>query len=894
LETKLHIGILFLLMLAQAATAQVVPDSLERQDSVPVAPDSIAPARTYTISGDSLDAPVDYLARDSMVYDVVNRRLHLYGNAQVTYTTIKLNAAYIVFDWETNTVTAEGLADSTGQIEGRPQFSEGEQKFNAERLRYNFKTRKGFINHASSQQNDVYVLGEQAKFVGRNLTNDSTRADNIVYSKNAIFTSCDLPEPHYGIRSTKQKVIPDKTVIIGPSNLEIAGIPTPLALPFGFFPITKTARSGVIIPRDYEYDPRYGFGLSNMGYFTPIGEHFDLQVTGDLYFKQRWGLHLASRYKKRYKYNGNFAVDFGSVPEEIEGRILSQKSYSLTWTHSQEATAHPSINFGGRIHLQTGNYQRTFQNDFRSVIDNTLGSNMSFRFNPPGRPWNFAASFDHSQNTQTRRLKITFPTLDFQTQRIFPFRKKVSGADPRWYEKIGINYRASARNRLETVDTLLFSGNILDKLQYGVQQSADADVAFNFLKFFRISPNVRYAETWYFQLLKKEFDPTTTIIPIDTVVNPLDTNDKTIVYDTLYGAQTLDTLSGFKPYRQFSTGVNLNFDVFGTILLKKGWLRGVRHYMKPSFSFNYAPDQRDPRFGYVDYVDTDNRPDFNRQEEYSVFLNNSVFGQPGISSQQMAIGYSIANVLQAKVFSRKDSTVRYFNLLDDVSFNGSYNFAADSFQWSQVNFRLRANLIKNILALNFTATFDPYTSDQSGRRQNVLAWDKYRRPVEFVRAQLPFFNSITVGQLRKLFSRKGDETADVPAGADEEDRPATNDNFWSLFDNFSLSHNITFELLRLRDKDTLRITTNGLQVRGSVQLTKNWKITVENISYDFNARRLVYPSFQFYRDLHCWELGFGWQPERGTYQFFLRVKPGTLGFIEVPYQRRNLGNFGGF
>ncbi len=256
-------------------------------DTIPSASDSIfvpsnPDALSIKYSKDTLDAPVDYNAQDSMIYDIANKKIHLYGAATVKYTTINLQADYIVFDWASNIVTAEGLPDSTGRMSGFPEFSDGDQTFTAKRMKYNFKSQKGIVYDVTTQQNDVYVLGSKSKFVS-GPEKDTTQNNDIVFSEDAIFTTCTHPEPHFGIRSRKQKVIPNKLVIVGASNLEIMGVPTPLWLPFGFFPVASGRRTGLIFPSDYEYSPQLGFGLREIGWFFPLGDHFNLTVTGDIY-----------------------------------------------------------------------------------------------------------------------------------------------------------------------------------------------------------------------------------------------------------------------------------------------------------------------------------------------------------------------------------------------------------------------------------------------------------------------------------------------------------------------------------------------------------------------------------------------------------------------------------
>ncbi len=879
-------------------------------DSLLVQNDSIVPARaTYKVSNDALDAPVEYVADDSMIYDIKHKKIYLYGNASVKYSTIELKADYILLDWSSNIVTAEGQKDSLGNLAGNPVFSDGGESFTAKHIKYNFQTRKGIISDATSIQNDVYVLSSKGKFVAHD-PQDSTHTDDVIYSKDAIFTSCNLEHPHYGIRSNKQKIIPNKTVVVGPSNIEIGGVPTPLWLPFGFFPIASTAQAGVIIPRDYEFDPRYGFGISNIGYFTPIGEHFNLQLTADYYVKNRWGFHARSQYKKRYKYDGTFSFDFGSVPEEqSDASIIKSNSYNIVWRHNQARTAHPTRFFGGNINLSIGDYQRIFRNDARSVLNNELNSRLNFTYTPLDQPWNLTASFDHNQNNRTELITINFPNLDFNMRRVYPFKRKNAIGAERWFEKIGFTYKANAKNRYQSTDSTFLKGSalqILDEMDYGAQHRLDGNTTFNLLKYFRVTPNFNISHTLLPKLRKINFDPRTQIIPRDTTFQIDDPAAFTINYDTLYGEQTIDTLDTWANALQMSGGVSTSFDVFSTILFKKGKLRGIRHFGKPTISLNYSPNYNQKRF--IDSVRFDNRFDIDSLEGYSRFVPGGLYGTPNISGEQFAVGYGMSNVFQAKFLDR-DSSMQYKNLLEELSFNGNYNFAADSLEWSPISARLRGNWFRNFLNIAITARFDPYERTAAGRRVNQLTWNrsKNRRLFDFVNATLPITNRFTVRQIRGWVKGKEKEEEDPIEAKKQREKERKEkslgsigeiEDFWSLFDGFSLSHNVTFEYSRIGEigekRDTFRIRANSIRLRGDLQITPHWSVGVDNLSYDFVNKSFVYPSFRFYRDLHCWETGLSWQPARGTYSFFLRVKPGTLGFIEVPYQQRNLNAFNGF
>ena len=422
-----------------------------------------------------------------MIYDITNKKIHLYGDATVAYTSINLKADYIIFDWESNIVTAEGLPDSTGKMAGFPEFEDGAQSFTAKRMRYNFKTQKGIVYDVRTQQNDVYVLGSRSKFVS-DAGKDSTERNDIVYSQDAIFTTCTHETPHFGIRSNRQKVIPNKLVVVGPSNLEIMGVPTPLWLPFGFFPIPSGRQTGLLFPDDYEYSPSLGFGLRGIGWYFPLGDHFNLALTSDLYMKGSWRLNAASQYRKRYKYNGSFNLGYSRLRvEAADGSFRPDKSFQFRWTHSQASTAHPTSQFGGSINLQTNDFQSRNFNDARSVLNNQLSSNLTYSKQWQDLPLSMNASFNHNQNTATRKVSVSFPNIQFRTRTIYPFRSK-KGGKKRWYEDINVRYSNDIQNRFEATDTTLFSQQTLDDAKFGIRHDATANTSFKVLQILQPQP----------------------------------------------------------------------------------------------------------------------------------------------------------------------------------------------------------------------------------------------------------------------------------------------------------------------------------------------------------------------------------------------------------------------
>lgn len=854
-----------------------------------------------TYSSDSLTAPVNTGARDSIIYDIKNRKVYLFGAAEVTYTTIKLNADYIVFDWESNIVSARGLPDSTGKMSGIPQFADGEQNFTADSMRYNFKSRKGIVYDVTTEESGVVIHGAKSKFISQEPTpgDTSSKRQDIIYSKGAIFTTCTAEHPHYGIRSQKQKVIPDKLAVVGPSNLEIMGVPTPLWLPFGFFPLSKGRRTGLLFPRDYQYSPSWGFGLQDIGWYFPLGDNFNLTVTGNIYVKGRWGLSANSQYRKRYKYSGNLQISMEQFPtEDAEGKINKSRSFLFTWSHRQDPAANPSSNFGGTINFQTNGYRQRTYNDAGNVLQSQqINSNFGYTKNWQDKPISFSASFNHSQNRVDSTITISFPNLQFQTQTLYPFKRKEVSGQPKWYENVTLRYTSEARNTFRTKDSLFLTQEMFDNAQFGIQQTATSGTSLKLLKYFNLNPSVDYKEVWYLNTVRDTFNPVPTV---DTTfsVSP-DGLDTIPEYNIIkYGNVVRVRQPGFAAFRTFSASLSLNTQLFGTLQFKKGFLRGVRHVAKISTGLSYSPDYLNPRLEYYRFVQSSLLyPDPIDYQRYSIF-DGGVYGGPPAQGQQMGISYSINNIFEAKVHSKRDTADRKIKLFDNLYVNGFYNFSADSLKWSQVSVSGTTRLFKDITTFGFLVQMDPYIVETNGRgtfvRVNKTTLREQGRLLRVDNANLRFNTVLTVGKLRALFSGQEQQVVEnlrnqPNQGQQQQQRTATEGDLLSLFENFNINHNfvVGWNTDTRTGRDTFLISVNSINVQGNIELTKNWRVTIGNFGYDFVRKDFSYPSIGFTRDLHCWEMGMSWQPTRGTYSFYIQVKPGTFDFLKLPYQRNN-------
>jgi len=829
----------------------------------------------YVLSTDSIEIPVDYGAQDSIVFDYDKKLIYLYGTAFINYTTIQLKADYIVIDMNSSIATAEPRIDTLGHKIGVPKFKDGDQTFDAQKLRYNFKTKKGIITEIVTKENDIFILGNTTKFISKQA--EHSEGDDIIYNKNGIFTTCDQPIPHFGIYSNKQKIIPNKLIIIGPSIVKIKGVPLPpLMLPFGFFPISKNKSAGLIIPKDYDYDDKKGFGIRNIGYYLPINDHLDATILSDIYFKGSFGIKVNSNYKKKYKYDGNFEIGYSRFKEELNDSYKTNiiSPISITWYHRQAQNAHPYQNLGGNIHITTSGYDRANTRDAYNQQNNILTSNLNYTRTFPNSPWSLTASMNHSQNLQTKIINITLPQLDIRMRQINPLKnkRKVGGSD-KWYEQITLNYNTSFKNSVTTFDSILFEKEILDKLQYGVKHSLSSDVSFKLLKYFNLSPSVRYDEEWFFRAQELSFNP-------DSIFNPiLDDSMKLIRIDTIYGKIDTQITKGFYPLRTFSANANLSTQLFGQILSKKGWFRGIRHQVMPAINFNFAPNYHKSPYNYFKQVDTDSRDSFNKSLDYLIYTH-SPFGSAGVPGENFNINFSLNNRVELKYYSKKDSTSKKLALIEGLGLNGSYNVFADSFKLSLISGSGRNTFFKGHTNITYGISLDPYEHQIINGKD--VRKDKYAIKTQGKLAYISFanlgiYNNITIQQLMAFFKKGKPKDENLPSLGD-------------VFSNFSIQHNLQYLYTRLNSgKDTLYQSVHSINLNGSIPLTKNWKVNVGQIGYDILRKGFSYPDFGLERDLHCWTMKFQYYPSAKAFSFFIGVKPGSLEFIKIPNNQNLTG-----
>ncbi len=810
-------------------------------------------------SPDALTTVVNYGARDTQWYDHKLKQMHLFGEAYVEYGSMRLTAGYIVFGLETNEAEAFSIEDGEGNEVQKPKFKDGEQEFNYERLKYNFETGKGLVYQAVTTFTDLYVLGAKTKFVGANGEED--REDDVIYNSDALITSCNHEHPHFGIRTKQLKVIPKKVGVTGPANLELGGVPTPLWLPFGFFPLAEGRSAGLIFPSNFPYQASLGFGVKDLGWYFPINDYMDLQLTVDYYTRGSWGVKSNFRYKKRYGYNGSLRFEIFNSKEEstLTAEVLNNFSGSVNFTHSQDSKAHPYQSLGGSINYNFQDHQRTVDFDPLSQFTTSYSSNFYYKHKLPNLPYSLDLGLKHRQNTQTKRVDVTFPDLRLTMQTIYPFKKKNPAGKEKWYEKINMSGSTRAANFVESTDSTLFTRETIENMRSGVKHQYTANVNLKFLKYFSANPNVRYTEDWVFKTLEKEYFPTE-----DSLVT--------------------NFVSGFDSYRALTAGVNINTTIFGMIPATKGWFRGLRHTMKPSIGYNINPDTREKYNEDIYYQG-------NLIETYSRF-DQGPFGSPSFTDQTQSISFGATNVVEVKYYSKKHEEERKFKILNQLNINGGYNFEADSLKWSQLRLSGTTNLIKNLTTLRFNFNFDPYLQDGS-TSINQLVSSQRKAPVRLDRGSITLNSGISIKKLFDIGKSDIDERSKPPEGQGRGEAPLEKMEYQhpklvDLIGKFTVDHNLVYSIDSENNQDSIFMSIHTLGIRGSIPITENWDINVGNIGYDFKDQSITYPFIGFTRKLHCWNMSFNWAPSAKYFGFFIGVNGGTLDFLKYNYGQNNV------
>ncbi len=829
------------------------------------------------ISGSAviLDDKVEYSAEDTIFHDIRNQKVYIYGNADLRHDEMHLNADYIEIDFNINELYASGLPDTAGVIRGKPVFSEGMQSFRSEELRYNFETKRGRTIGVITEEADGYVHGDVVKL-------QPTREVHVSEGK---YTTCDDPDPHFHIAFRRAKIIPDDKIVSSFAYLVIMDVPTPLLIPFGFFPNKRGQASGILIP-SYGESRNRGFYLENGGFYWGINDYVDLSIRGDIYSRGSWALRAGSNYSVRYRYSGNvnlsYAVNILGEPN-LPGYERS-KDFRIQWSHSQAAQAHPTRSFRASVNAGSSQASRFNPVSDEDYLSNTFSSNVSYSRSWAGR-YNFSANLRHSQNTNTRRVDLSLPELTFNVNRFHPFRRAGASGQQRWYEDINVSYSMAARNELSIVDTLLFTPEALDRFRNGVRHQIPVSYSTRVLNHFNFSTSINYSERWYFSTIRREWD---------------DNLSSVVAGDTIFGGEVTDTVPGFEAAREFNFSTGLSTRVYGIRQFASGPVSAVRHVVTPSISFSMRPDFADPFWGYYrEYYD----PIAEENIRYSIF-ENTIYGGPP-AGRSGNVGFSVTNNLEMKVRNRRDpeEEERKITLIDNLSVSGGYDLARDSMNLSDIRVSGRTRLFGNF-DITYSSTWTPYQRNENGQVIDRYLWESGSRILKLNNTSwaLNFNYSLSSGDTggrQPDNGNNGIRPGDTPPGIDPEngippngerlpeDRlpetaPATGVDYtvpWNLSFSYSFNYNARYQYLQDR---TDRNYIQNLSVRGDIYLTPKWRIGFRT-GYDFDNHKLTYTSIDVYRDLHCWEMTFNWIPMgfRQSYNFTIRVKSSVLQDLKL-------------
>lgn len=807
-----------------------------------------------------IDAPVDYECTDSLVYDAETRLVHLYGKAQVKYMDMTLNAAKITMNMDSSMVRAAGERDTAGILQDKPVYSQGSDNYHSELMAFNFKTKKGYITNVETTQGDGFMQSQHSK----------RAADGTLYLEHAKYTTCDAKHPHFYLALSRAKVRPGKESVFGPAYLVVADVPLPLAVPYGFFPFNKKYSSGFIMP-SYGDETSRGFYLRDGGYYFAINDYMDIKALGEIYTKGSWGLSAETNYRKRYRYNGNFYISFLRTVDGEKNMpdYAVTKSLKVQWTHSKDAKASPNTTFSARVNFASENYERSNLESMYNPLaytQSTRASSVSFSHTFPSIGLNIAGSTNLTQSLRDSSVSMTLPDLSLSLNRFYPFRRKHQAGKERWYEKISMSYTGSLSNSINTKEDKLFKSNLVKDWRNGMQHRIPIDATFQVFKYINISPQFSLRDIMYTNRVMRSWDETTQKEVADTTYGFYN------LYDWSLGVSANTTLYGFyKPWRK----------LFGDKII------AVRHVFKPSVSFSYAPDFTSSHYGYQrTYVKTDANGEVSTVT-YSPY-SGGIYSYPSGTKQGM-ITMSVSNNVEMKVKSDRDTTgERKISIIDELYGALSYNMAAETRPWSNLNTRIRLKLTKNY-TFSMAAVFATYAYafDKNGRvvTSDRTEWS-YGRFGRFQGMSQNLSYTFNNETLSKLFSRRSDRSTasndetDTDTDTDAEDAnidpdlrnakkggkqkkqkaKVDEDGYlrFSLPWSFTVSYGISMAEDRSKQINVRRMRypysfTQTMNFSGYMRIAEGWNISFTS-GYDFNYHELSMTTASVSRDLHCFEM----------------------------------------
>ena len=782
------------------------------------------------------DDLVKYDADDSVRFSIQEKKVYLYGNGFVKYLTTELRADYIELDMDKKLAMATGVPDSVGKLKGTPKFKDGGQEFESTELHYNFDTKKGYVTEIITQEGEGYIQGKTTKKM----------SDSVYCVKHGMYTTCDEHDhPHFGLNMSKAKMIKDKKIFVGFTNLELEGIPLPIFIPFGFFPITKKATSGIIMPT-YGEERMRGFNLRGGGYYIYINDYIDMNITGDIYTNGSWGLQYATQYRKRYKFNGNlnFTISKNYVSEKGLPDYQESSDWSVRWTHTQDGKANPYSSFSASVDMSSANNNYYNANTVDGIANQRKQSSISWSKKWPESPFSLSGSFNHSQNSRDTSIAITLPNLSLRMTQIYPFRKKGKSGEMKWYDNIGVSYSAELRNSIQTKEDKLFKSSFERDWSNGFKHNIPISLQFKIAKDVTFTPSLNYNGYLNLKTIEKIWIP-------DTSAN---------------GGQFITRdVPGLNYSHDYSASGSIGYTptIYGMFMFKPGCkVVAIRHMIRPSISASYTPAIK-PLGNYKkSYFDGEKEVEYDIHEGLTYRPNTTGGKQSG------RISFSLDNNVEMKVRNDKDTAgdeeFKKVKLLESFRLSTSYNPFADSMNFSNISISARTKILNNKVDLNFSGTIDPYAIDTNNVRYN-----KYHGKL----------GRLTNATISTNFSFSADN------GQNKEKK---NDLVGGFYDdyvdfdvpwNISISYNLTYSKPSPYKSPTISQIIN---FSGDLSLTPKWKLTFQS-GYDIKNKEVTSTSFSVTRDLHCWEMTFNCMPfgQHQSYNFEIHVRSSLLRDLKL-------------
>jgi lipopolysaccharide assembly outer membrane protein LptD (OstA) len=853
------------------------PDTLPETDTlynreVIFPQDTIASDSALTISPDAVDKTIIYSAEGYMKTDLKSKKVSLVDGAKVTYGTLELTADSIVLDMETGSVYATGRIDSTGKMVGKPVYKDKSEEFESKELTYNFKSQKGVIRNVTTQQEGGYLQSLKTK----------RQENGTLHINKSKFTTCDAPDPHFYMALNKAKVYPGDKIVSGPAYMVVADIPLPLILPFGFFPVQQKRASGIVMPR-YGSEQRRGYFLQNGGYYFALTDYFDLKLTGTVYTNGTWLADAATSYKARYRFSGSFGFSYANNVTSYKGLEDYSKStnYRISWTHSQDAKSNPGSRFSASVNMSSSGYDKENSYDVTDHVTTTRQSSVSYSKTWAGTPFAFSSSLNQSQNVQNQTLMLNLPKASFTVSRIYPFKPRKPVLKKRWYHDIQTQYTASLDNKIDTYDSLFFTSKMWEDMQSGFKHEVPLSLQIRPFNNFSISPQLRYSGVLYTQKIEKRWDP-----------NYYDDTKNMIVPSVVN-----DTIKGLT-YGQAlvpSIGASFNPSIYGTYqFTKKGSrIESIRHVMKPSVGFSYAPEAdwlASDMYKTVQYDTSGNT------RQYSIY-EGSIYGTPSAGTRSGSVSFGLSNIVEAKVYAKNDTTgkPKKVKIIEGLSLNTSYNIFADSLNWSPISMSFRTTLAENI-NLQASSSFSVYAVNDKGSTiskpaitegMGLVRMTYFSTSIDFDLGRL--VQGKKKGQQQSTSSGMGQQPSQRADGGDAavSDLPLDNRDYdefgyvrfdvpWSL----RMAYNFNYSKPGLTSNISQTMTLGG-----DLRLTPKMAITY-NTGIDIKQKEITMTRVGITRDLHCFEMNFSWIPMgyMKSWNFTIRAKASMLQ--DLKYERK--------